>query len=215
MTIHIVCARDFTWVAIPTILWYNLIQDGIVGIFVNLIPSPCSFFCTNIFCSFVQVNLSRCQPCQFRRCSGIYLPHQTFCTRAPSIKASVADHNEPNEVKVQIGIMKEKLREAMPIPVQEFPWRKAQHTLLDRLLILVQDASKWSLILFFVFGSLSDAVYTFSINRELIIPVGLFVGCIMTDFLKEISLELFHRFEVYFEILCYSSTVPYAVAQFL
>jgi myb proto-oncogene protein len=104
---------------------------------------------------------------------------------------------------MQIGIMKEKLREAMPklreampSPVQEFPWRNAQYTLLDRLLLLVQEALKWSLVVYFIFSTLSDVVYTFSINRELIIPVGLFVGVLMADFSKEISLELFRGSEV-------------------
>lgn len=96
---------------------------------------------------------------------------------------------------MQIGIVKEKLKEAMPSSVQEFPWRKAQHTLLDRLLLLVQEALKWSLIIYFIFGSLSDVVYTFFINWELIIPVGLFVGCLMADFFKEISQELFRGSE--------------------
>ncbi|RHN77185.1 hypothetical protein MtrunA17_Chr1g0152021 [Medicago truncatula] len=91
-----------------------------------------------------RVNPFRCQLRHFRRCSEIYLPNQTFYTRTTSIKASVADHNEPNEVKIQIGIMKEKLKEALPSPVQEFPWRKAQHTLLDRLHLLAQEALKWS-----------------------------------------------------------------------
>lgn len=119
-----------------------------------------------------------------------------------SIKASMADHNEPNEVKKQIGIMKEKLIEAVPNSIQEFPWKKAQPILLDRLLLFMQEALKWSLVLYFILSSLSDVVYTFSINRELIIPVGLFVGCLIADFLKEISQELFHTSgsEVYFEL---------------
>lgn len=107
----------------------------------------------------------------------------------------MADHNEPNDVKMQIGIMGEKLKEAIPVSVQEFPWKKAEHILVDRLFNLAQEAVKWSLILFFIFSSVSDVVYTFSINRELIIPVALFVGCLVADFLKEISEELFHRSE--------------------
>ncbi|XP_058725070.1 uncharacterized protein LOC131596438 [Vicia villosa] len=142
-----------------------------------------------------QVHRFRCQPSHFCRSSKTYLRHQTLYTRTTSIKASVADNNEPNEVKMQIGVMKKKLKEVMPRPVQEFPWRKAQHTLLDRLPFLVQEALKWSLVAYFIISSLSDVVYTFSINRELIIPVGLFVGCLMADFLKEIFLELFHQFE--------------------
>ncbi|XP_027332733.1 uncharacterized protein LOC113847691 [Abrus precatorius] len=142
-----------------------------------------------------RVKLFQCQPCQFHRCSEISMPHRTCYSRTRSIKVSMADHNEPNEVKMQIGIMREKLKEAMPISVQEFPWTKAERVLLDRFLNLAQEAVKWSLILFFFFSSLSDIVYTFSRNCELIIPVGLFVGCVMADFLKEISQELFQRYE--------------------
>ncbi|MED6198187.1 hypothetical protein PIB30_063691 [Stylosanthes scabra] len=145
----------------------------------------------------LRVNLFQCQSYQAHRCSEIRLPHRKFSTRTRSVKVKVstADHNEPNGVNMQIRVFSEKLREAIPTSVQEFPWRKAEHIVLDRVGFLVQEAAKWSLILFFVFGSLSDAVYTFSVNRELIIPAGLFVGCLMADFLKEISQELFHRSE--------------------
>ncbi|KAK7310744.1 hypothetical protein RJT34_08447 [Clitoria ternatea] len=142
-----------------------------------------------------RVKLFQCEPCNFLRCSKVYLPCQTLHTRTRSVKVSMEDHNEPNEVKMQIGIMREKLKEAVPISVQEFPWKKAEHILLDRLLSLAQEAMKWALVLFFIFGSVSDVVYTFSVNRELVIPVGLFVGCLMADFLKETSKELFHRSE--------------------
>ncbi|XP_020222687.1 uncharacterized protein LOC109805119 [Cajanus cajan] len=142
-----------------------------------------------------RVKLFQCQPYQFHRYSELYLPRLTYYTRTRSVKVSMADHNEPNDVKMQIGIMGEKLKEAMPVSVQEFPWKKAEHILVDRLFNLIQEAVKWSLILFFIFSSVSDVVYTFSINRELIIPVALFVGCLVADFLKEISQELFHRSE--------------------
>ncbi|KAG4953638.1 hypothetical protein JHK84_039662 [Glycine max] len=140
-----------------------------------------------------RVKLFQCQPCQFHRCTELYLPHQTYYTRTRSIKVSMADHNEPSEVKMQIGIMREKLKEAMPVSVQEFPWKKAEQILLDRLLNLAQETVKWSLVLFFIFSSVSDVVYTFSINRELVIPIGLFVGLLVAGFLKEISQDLFHR----------------------
>ncbi|XP_015972576.1 uncharacterized protein LOC107495878 [Arachis duranensis] len=145
----------------------------------------------------LRVNLFQCQPCQAHRCSEIHLPHRIFCTRTRSVKVKVstADHNEPNGVNMQLGVLGEKLRAAIPTSVQEFPWRKAEQIVLERVVFLVQEAAKWSLVLFFVFGSLSDVVYTFSINRELIMPVGLFVGCLMADFLKEISQELFHKSE--------------------
>ncbi|ESW32957.1 hypothetical protein PHAVU_001G032000 [Phaseolus vulgaris] len=142
-----------------------------------------------------RVKLFQCQPCQFHRCSEIYLPRRRSYTRTRSLKVSMADHNEPNEVKMKIGIMREKLKETMPELVQEFPWKKAEHILLERLLNLAQEAVKWSLVLFLIFSFVSDVVYTLSINRELVIPVGLFAGCLVADFVKEISQELFLRSE--------------------
>lgn len=115
----------------------------------------------------------------------------------------MAEHNEPNEVKMKIGIMREKLKGTIPVFVQEFPWKKAEHIFLEKLLNLAQEAVKWSLVLFLIYSFVSDVVYTLSINRELVIPIGLFAGCLVADFLKEISQELFHRSEVYFEIVVY------------
>ncbi|XP_045824894.1 uncharacterized protein LOC123917263 [Trifolium pratense] len=136
----------------------------------------------------------QCQPCYFRRRPEVYLPHQTSSIRTTSIKASLADHNEPIEFKMQIVVTKEKHEEeeeeAMPNAVQEFTWRKALHTLLDGLQLLV----KWLLFLNF-FVTFFATIYLFSVNRELVIPVGLFGGCVVAHFMKEISLEWFHRSE--------------------
>ncbi|KAI9118262.1 hypothetical protein K1719_010594 [Acacia pycnantha] len=107
----------------------------------------------------LHVKLFLGQPCHLPRCSAIQLPQQTRHARTVLMKISMADHNEPDEVRVQIGNMKEKLREMLPIPVQEFPW---------------------------------NIVYTLSINRELVIPIGLLIGCLTADFLKETLRELFH-----------------------
>lgn len=112
------------------------------------------------------------------------------------MKISMSDHNESDEVKLQIGNIKEKIRDMLPNAVQEFPWSKAEHKLVDRLITLAREALKWALVLYFVLGSLSDIVYTLSINRELVIPIGLLVGCLTADFLKETSRELFNTSEV-------------------
>ncbi|KAK4274603.1 hypothetical protein QN277_017799 [Acacia crassicarpa] len=132
------------------------------------------------------------QPCHLPRCSAIQLPQQTRHARTCLMKISMADHNEPDEIRVQIGNMKEKLREILPISVREFPWSKAEHKLVDRLISLAREALKWALVLYFVLGSISDIVYTLSINRELVIPIGLLIGCLTADFLKETLQELFH-----------------------
>lgn len=116
------------------------------------------------------------------------------------MKVSMAEFGEPNKVKMQINIVREKLWEATPDLVKEIPWKKAEKILLERLLFLGQKALKWTLVIFFVFGSLSDVLFSISRNQELIIPCGLFVGCLMTDFLKEISNELFGNSEVCFVV---------------
>ncbi|XP_047161778.1 uncharacterized protein LOC124831742 [Vigna umbellata] len=142
-----------------------------------------------------RVKLFQCQPCQFHRCSEIYFPRLRSYNRTRSFNVSMAEHNEPNEVKMKIGIMREKLKGTIPVFVQEFPWKKAEHIFLEKLFNLAQEAGKWSLVLFLIYSFVSDVVYTLSINRELIIPIGLFAGCLVADFLKEISQELFHRSE--------------------
>ncbi|XP_077220667.1 uncharacterized protein LOC143854534 isoform X2 [Tasmannia lanceolata] len=84
-----------------------------------------------------------------------------------------------------------RVLETFPDSVKEFPWRKAEDTMLQRLLLLGQKALKWSLIALFITSSFLDIVFSISRNRELMIPLGLFIGCTIADFLKETSQELF------------------------
>ncbi|KAL6012854.1 hypothetical protein ACLOJK_003343 [Asimina triloba] len=86
---------------------------------------------------------------------------------------------------------KKALWQTFPEPVKEFPWKKAEGVLLQQLFFLGQRALGWVLIILFVASSLSDVIFAISRNRELLIPVGLFLGCLMADFLKETSQELF------------------------
>ncbi|KAE8056997.1 hypothetical protein FH972_013722 [Carpinus fangiana] len=133
------------------------------------------------------------QPCQLQRSLRLRARRQTSPTC--SMKASMAEFGEPKKVNMQISILREKLWEAVPDSVKEIPWKKAEKTLMERLLFLGQKALKWTLIVLFVFSSLSDVIFSISSNQELMIPLGLFVGCLMTDFLKEISHELFRNSE--------------------
>ncbi|CAK7347368.1 unnamed protein product [Dovyalis caffra] len=107
------------------------------------------------------------------------------------MKVTKAHFGEPSKVKLQLNIVKERLWSAIPYSAKEFPWRKAEDVLFKRLLLVGQKAFKWSLITLFLFSSLSDVMFSISRNRELMIPFGLLVGCLMTDFLKEISMEVF------------------------
>lgn len=133
------------------------------------------------------------QPCLIQRCLRLCIRRQTSPTC--SMKVSMGHFGEPNKGKMQINMVREKLLEAIPDSVKDIPWKKAEDLLLERLLFLGQKAFKWTLITLFVFGSFSDVIFSFSRNQELLIPIGLFVGCLMTDFLKETLQEMFHNTE--------------------
>ncbi|XWS25466.1 hypothetical protein CRYUN_Cryun27aG0070600 [Craigia yunnanensis] len=109
---------------------------------------------------------------------------------------------EPNKIKEQLNIIKERLREKTLDSAKDLPWKKAENLLVQRLLFAGKKALKLSLVTFFVLSCLSDFIYSISRNQELMIPFGLIVGCLMTDFLKETSQEAFRSSEVY--ILCSS-----------
>ncbi|KAK7852453.1 uncharacterized protein LOC111997062 [Quercus suber] len=130
---------------------------------------------------------------QLQRHSRSCVHHQTFPTC--SMKLSMKEFSDSNKFKTQINIVRKKLWEVIPDSVKEIPWKKAEDILLERLIFLGQKGLKWTLITLFIFSSLSDVIFSLSRNQELIIPLGLFVGCLMTDFIKETSQELFHHSE--------------------
>ncbi|GLT71888.1 hypothetical protein SLA2020_438750 [Shorea laevis] len=159
------------------------------------------------------------QPCQLRRSLRLCARRQTSPTC--SMKAMMAEFGEPKKVNMQISILREKLWEAIPDPVKEIPWKKAEKILMERLLFVGQKALKWTLTILFVFSSLSDFIFSISRNQELMIPLGLFVGCMMTDFLKEISHELFCNSEEkglnwqFMGIGCFFVLIKFLSANFL
>ena len=116
------------------------------------------------------------------------------------MKVSMKEFSDPNKFKTQINIAMKKLWEVIPDSVKEIPWKKAEDILLEQLIFLGQKGLKWTFITLFIFSSLSDVIFSLSRNQELIIPFGLFVGCLMTDFIKETSQELFRHLEVYFTL---------------
>lgn len=102
-----------------------------------------------------------------------------------------AQIGEPNKAKLALGIVKKRLWEAVPEPVKQFQWKKAENILCERLLLLGKKALKWSLVTFFIFSSLSDVVFSTSTNQELMIPFGLLVGNLLTDFFTETLNQFF------------------------
>ncbi|XVE55695.1 hypothetical protein DITRI_Ditri03aG0179100 [Diplodiscus trichospermus] len=101
------------------------------------------------------------------------------------MRITMARFGEPNKIKEQLNIIKEKLWEHTPDSVKDIPWKKAENLLLQRLLSVGQKALKLSIVTLFVFSFLSDFIYSISRNQELMIPFGLIVGCFLADFLKE------------------------------
>ncbi|XP_043708141.1 uncharacterized protein LOC122657489 [Telopea speciosissima] len=115
---------------------------------------------------------------------------QSFRT-CPIRRATIAHFSEPNKKMVHMNRFTKRLWASLPEPVKEFPWRKAEDLVLQHLLILGEKALKWSLITVFIFSFLSDVIFAVVRNRELMVPLGLFIGCTIADFLKETSQELF------------------------
>ncbi|XVE55696.1 hypothetical protein DITRI_Ditri03aG0179100 [Diplodiscus trichospermus] len=111
------------------------------------------------------------------------------------MRITMARFGEPNKIKEQLNIIKEKLWEHTPDSVKDIPWKKAENLLLQRLLSVGQKALKLSIVTLFVFSFLSDFIYSISRNQELMIPFGLIVGCFLADFLKE-TYEAFCSTEV-------------------
>lgn len=107
------------------------------------------------------------------------------------MQVTMAQFGESERLNVQLDTVTERLQEAIPDSVKHFPWKKAETVLLDRVVSLGQKALKWLLITLFVASSLSDVLFAISRNRELIIPIGLFVGCLLTGFLKEVTMEFY------------------------
>ncbi|KAK8623447.1 hypothetical protein V6N13_118332 [Hibiscus sabdariffa] len=111
------------------------------------------------------------------------------------MKITMAQFGDPNKIKEQLAIIKNKLWENSPESVKSFPWQKAENLLLEKLIIAGQKVLKLSFLAFVVLSCLSDFMFSISRNLELMIPFGLIVGLLMSDFLKETSQEAFRSFE--------------------
>ncbi|XP_068655040.1 uncharacterized protein [Aristolochia californica] len=104
-------------------------------------------------------------------------------------------YEELHKAKHRLEDLAERLWTSCPESLKEFPWKKAEEVVLDRLLILGKKALKGVIVVFFILSSLSDIAFSISMNRELMVPLGLLVGCTMAEFLKETSGELFQNME--------------------
>lgn len=146
---------------------------------------------------FVQMELLNSKSCprSHRLINVTRSPNSvTRCVRLPTR----AQLNDPSGINLHMNNIKDRLWYVIPNPVKEFPWKKAESIALKQFLITAKEALKWSLVAVLIFGSISDVLFSISMNKELLIPFGLFVGCVIANFLKEISRELFPNPEVSF-----------------
>ncbi|WOL10919.1 hypothetical protein Cni_G19678 [Canna indica] len=101
------------------------------------------------------------------------------------------DFAESNKVSSFLNRLPDKLWEVSPESLKEFPWEEAKDMVIHLLLFLGTKALKWSFIGLYVLSFLSDLSLAISRDRELFIPMGLFIGLALADFLKESLQEFF------------------------
>ncbi|XP_031494067.1 uncharacterized protein LOC116260113 [Nymphaea colorata] len=108
-----------------------------------------------------------------------------------SVKVSTTEQfGESSKAKCDTRKSSMNLLELLFEPVKDFHWKKAGTALRQSANSFGLKTLKWSLVIFFVISFVSDISVSILRNRELIIPVGLFIGCMLAEFLKEMSSEL-------------------------
>lgn len=123
--------------------------------------------------------------------TSFYHKHK-LCPRHNSVRVlAMTQSSEPRKITTHLNNLRDRLWKEFSEPVKEMPWKKAEEKILQRLSLYGKSVLKWSLIVLFISSCLSDVTLALSRNKELIIPFGLFVGCILADFLKELSQQFF------------------------
>lgn len=109
---------------------------------------------------------------------------------------TVAQLNEPNIPKIQLNEVKKRLLDVIPEPVKQVPWKNAEKVFINNLLEASVKALKFIFIPLFILSFLFDFIFSIMKNKELLIPVGLFVGCTLSDLLNEALQDLFRESKV-------------------
>lgn len=117
----------------------------------------------------------------------------TFVNRLS--KLSTAKSYVPQRLISSLENFKDKLCLVTPLPLKDFHLQDAEAVFLQQLLLAGKKALKQFLLLLYICSFVSDVVYSISRNKELIVPLGLFMGYVATNFLAETSKELFHFLE--------------------
>lgn len=112
------------------------------------------------------------------------------------IRLTTAQLNEPNIPKIELNVVKKRLFEAIPEEVKQVPWKKAEKVFLNNLLGASVKALKFVFIPLFFLSFLCDVIFSILKNKELLIPIGLFIGCALSDFLNETFQDFFRESKV-------------------
>ncbi|CAA3005550.1 Hypothetical predicted protein [Olea europaea subsp. europaea] len=126
--------------------------------------------------------------------------HQVSATSSVKQLPRMQQFHVPPKYKMYFTCTKDKLLGFIPDSFKQFPWKEAKGVAQQELLVWGKEALKWSLTAILIFSFASDIIYSISRNKELLIPFGLFVGCLMTNYLNEVSQELSHNDKVYKEV---------------
>ncbi|KAL1534234.1 hypothetical protein AAHA92_30439 [Salvia divinorum] len=133
---------------------------------------------------------SKSQLHQLRNSFLINVPKKHISVPCFAKMPGMEHFNEPTKLVAMLSNTQKKLWDLMPDSVKQFPWKKAETVALEESLALAKEALKWCLLAYFAFSCLSDISYSISRNKELVIPLGLFVGIMTTEFFDEVSREL-------------------------
>ncbi|XP_020697358.1 uncharacterized protein LOC110110299 [Dendrobium catenatum] len=111
---------------------------------------------------------------------------------ACSIKASTGKHIDYlTKFSSYLHNLAGQILDASPQAIKEFPWEKAKLMVEERLLVVGKNALTSSLIALLIFSSVYDALMAVFAGRELLVPLGLFIGVLLADLLNEFCQELF------------------------
>lgn len=145
--------------------------------------------------SNIRMKSLKSQSCQLHSHLLINVRRRPISVTSSFKLPTTAQFRDPSNIKLHMNYVRKKLWDAIPNPIKDFPWKKAEAIASKQFLLTGKEALKWSLVALLIVGSISDIIFSISTNKELLVPFGLFVGCIMAMFLKETSQELFPNLE--------------------
>ncbi|KAG0494753.1 hypothetical protein HPP92_005747 [Vanilla planifolia] len=115
-----------------------------------------------------------------------------LCSLKASAGAFFADQTKFSE---NFHNITRQFLEMSPDSLKDISWKKAKMTVKESLISLGYDVVKWFLVTVLVVSFISDVFLAVSANREMLVPLGLFIGVMMADFLKESSHQFFENTE--------------------